>query len=120
MPAFPEGVGAFVRPVEIVTVRAADLTNHAGDGILVVRRDEEMYMFRHQAIGMDIDTIKLAAFFPRLQIELVVFGLYKSGFAVIAALDNIIWITRQVRPCSSWHNNSFAIELIIRESYQIG
>ena len=68
-----------------------------------------MDMISHQAVSMDSNTITPGIFFPELKIILVILRLDKTGFAVIAALNNMIGIPGKVHPCTPGHSNSFAI-----------
>ena len=54
-----------------------------------------MDMIGHQAVSMDSNTIAPGILFPELEIIPVVLGLDKTGFAVIAALNDMVGDARE-------------------------
>jgi len=73
------------------------------------RGSHTMYMIGHQAVSMDNNTISPGILFPELEIILVVLWLVKTGFAVIAALNDMVGMPWKVHPCTPWHSSSFAL-----------
>jgi hypothetical protein len=68
-----------------------------------------MDMIGHQAVSMDSNAIAPGILFPELKIILVVFWLDETGFAVIAALNDMVGIPWKVHPCMARHSISFAL-----------
>jgi hypothetical protein len=50
---------------------------------------QKMEVIRHQAIGMNSNTIPTRTFTPEIEVELVIIWLHKTGFTVIAALNDM-------------------------------
>jgi hypothetical protein len=71
-----------------------------------------MYMVGHQTVSMDSNTIAPGILFPELEITPVVIWLDKTGFAVIAALNDMVGMPGKVHPCTPRHSNSFAINYL--------
>ena len=67
-----------------------------------------MYMIGHLAVSMDNNAISLGILFPELEIILLVLWLDKTGFAVIAALNDMVGMPGKVHPCTPRHSRSFA------------
>jgi hypothetical protein len=57
-----------------------------------------MDVIRHQAIGMNSNTIPTRTLTPEIKVELVILWLHKTDFTVIAALNDMTRIPRQVHP----------------------
>ncbi len=71
-----------------------------------------MNMVRHVAIRMNTHTVPLTAILPQLKIELIVFRFEKTCLAIVTTLDDMIGITRKIKPFTSGHSNSFAMNNI--------
>ena len=71
-----------------------------------------MYMIGHQAVSIDSNAISPGILFPELEIIWVVLWLDKTGFAVIAVLNDMVGMPWKVHPCTPGHCSSFAIEFI--------
>ena len=68
-----------------------------------------MYMIGHQTVRMNSNTIAPGILFPELEIIPVVLWFDKTGFAVIAALNDMVRMPGKVHPCTPRHSSSFAI-----------
>jgi hypothetical protein len=55
-------------------------------------------MVGHQAVCMYNATITPGNNFPQVQIELIILWFDKTGFTVIASLDDMVWQPRYVHP----------------------
>jgi hypothetical protein len=71
--------------------------------------NQKVDMIGHQAVSMDSNAIALGINFPEIEIALVVLWLDKTGFAIIAALNDMVRIPGKVHPCTPRHCSSFAI-----------
>jgi len=46
---------------------------------------------------------------PQIKLGLEIWSITKSGFAVVAALNNMVAVVRQVHPCTAWHLGSLKV-----------
>jgi hypothetical protein len=58
---------------------------------------------------MDSYAISPGILFPELEVTLVALWLDKSGFADIAALNDMAGMPWKVHPCTPWHSICFAL-----------
>lgn len=87
--------------VDVLNVLATDMLHHSGDAIGILRRDQEVNVVGHQAIGVKSRAIALHSVSQYLAIVAEVVLSKETAIPIMAALDHMDGSTREKLSVSS-------------------
>jgi len=95
-PPLPHRACAAAAIVDDTHISATEVLHHPGRGAGLLRRREQMHVIRHQYVGMHQAAVCRCCIGEAIEIQPVIVTGIKAGCPVVAALDNVQRVTRQL------------------------
>ncbi len=101
--SLPQVAATIVESVDVLAVVEMGASNDLGQRFLMLGHTDDMDMVVHEAVGVYTQSVLLGVVTQKCEIHTPVIVNREDILAVVAALSDVVRLTRHDNACESWH-----------------